>query len=70
VNVAAWAWAAPVAALVMAVAAEASLDPRDSTQGTLAAGLWAGLYVSLAVAFVGAKLLLEARRRRPADYPR
>ncbi len=50
-NVIAWAWTVPVGALVTALAAEVRLARRNVAQGDLAAGLWVGLYVSLAVAF-------------------
>ena len=52
-DVTAWAWAAPAAALIAVTAAEASLASRrgpDGT-GTRAAGAWAGVYMSLAVLF-------------------
>jgi TerC family integral membrane protein len=53
VDVAAWVWTVPVAALVAAVAAEARLAARRGAPGPRGAAAWAGLYVALAVAFGG-----------------
>jgi tellurite resistance protein TerC len=53
VDVAAWAWTVPLAALVGAVAAEAWLAARRGVPGPRAAAAWAGLYVALAAAFGG-----------------
>ena len=52
-HVTVWAWAAPAAALVMAVAVEAWLAARRglAVPGPRTAGAWAGVYVSLAVMF-------------------
>ena len=51
-NVAAWAWAAPSAALAVVTAAEAWLASRRGPDaGTRAAGAWASVYVLLAVLF-------------------
>ena len=52
-DVAAWAWAAPSAALAAVTAAEAMAgeSARAGRAGTRAAGAWAAVYVSLAVLF-------------------
>lgn len=58
-NVAAWAWAPPLAALVMAVCTEAWLTARRKAADARTAAAWAGLYVSLAALF-GAGIAIAA----------
>ena len=57
-DIAAWAWTVPVAALAAAVAAEARLAARPGNLEPGKAAAWAGLYVALAAAF-GAAVAAE-----------
>jgi tellurite resistance protein TerC len=53
VDIAAWAWTVPAAALITTTAAEAALARRrgPAAPSTRAVSVWAGVYVSLAVLF-------------------